>query len=76
MLRPRGGDGEVKKAWNVIFTVALLLLALGGVVFGLSLLMDADLVRVADAVFAKYDLAKVIVAARDALGGLRGILPF
>ena len=49
---------------------------MGGVVFGLSLLMDADLVRVADAVFAKYDLAKVIVAARETLGGIRGVLPF
>ena len=58
----------MKRAWSVVFAVALLALAMGGVVFGLSLLMDADLVRVADAVFAKYDLAKVIVAARETLG--------
>ena len=66
----------MKRAWNVVFAVALLALAMGGVVFGLSLLMDADLVRVADAVFAKYDLAKVIVAARETLGGIHGVLPF
>ena len=66
----------MKRAWSVVFAVALLALAMGGVVFGLSLLMDADLVRVADAVFANYDLAKVIVAARETLGGIRGVLPF
>ena len=58
----------MKKAWSVVFALALLLIALGGVVFGLSLIMDADLVRVADAVFGRYDLAKVIVAVREAFG--------
>ena len=38
--------------------------------------MDADLVRIADTVFANYDLAKVITAAREALHGLTSILPF
>ena len=64
----------MKKAWSVVFALALLLIALGGVVFGLSLIMDADLVRVADAVFARYDLAKVIVAVREAFGGLAAVL--
>ena len=45
-------------------------------VFALGLIMDADLVRIADTVFANYDLAKVITAAREALHGLTGILPF
>ena len=63
----------MKKAWSVVFALALLLIALGGVVFGLSLIMDADLVRVADAVFARYDLAKVIVAVREAFGGLAAV---
>ena len=66
----------MKRAWSIILALALLLLALGGIVFGLSLIMDADLLRVADAVFARYDLAKVIVAARETLGGIRGVLPF
>ena len=63
----------MKKAWSVVFALALLLIALGGVVFGLSLIMDADLVRVADAVFARYDLAKVIVAVREAFGDLTAV---
>lgn len=66
----------MKRAWSIIFTLSLLVLALGGIIFGLSLLMDADLVRVADTVFANYDLAKVIVAVRDALSGVRSIFPF
>lgn len=66
----------MKSAWRVVFSVFLLLLVLGGVVFGLSLIMDADLTRVADEVFSHYDLAKVIVAVREAAGTVRGILPF
>ena len=61
------------------FLAIALLLALAGlgvVVFALGLIMDADLVRIADTVFANYDLAKVITAAREALHGLTGILPF
>ena len=59
----------MKRAWSIILALSLLLLALGGIVFGLSLIMDADLLRVADAVFARYDLAKVIVAVQGAFGG-------
>ena len=66
----------MKKLWSLILTVVLVLAALGCVVFALGLLMDADLVRIADTVFANYDLAKVITAAREALHGLTGILPF
>ena len=63
----------MKRAWSIILAPSLLLLALGGIVFGLSLIMDADLLRVADAVFARYDLAKVIVAVQDAFGGLASV---
>ena len=41
----------------------------------LGLLMDADLVRIADVVFSNYDLAKVITAVEDSLGGLMNYLP-
>lgn len=56
----------MRRAWNIVRTVALLALALGVILFALALVMDADLVRIADTVFANYDLAKVIVAVRDA----------
>ena len=52
-----------------------MLAALGCVVFALGLLMDADLVRIADVVFSNYDLAKVITAVEDSLGGLMNYLP-
>ena len=55
----------MKRAWSIVRTVALLALALGAILFALALVMDADLVRIADTVFANYDLAKVITAARD-----------
>ena len=35
--------------------------------------LDADLVRIADTVFSHYDLAKVIVAAREAWGGILAV---
>ena len=56
----------MSRAWSIVRTVALLALALGVILFALALVMDADLVRIADTVFANYDLAKVIVAVRDA----------
>ena len=56
----------MRKAWSIIFAISLLALALGAVMFVLALIMDADLVRIAETVFANYDLAKVIIAARDA----------
>lgn len=56
----------MKRAWSIVITIALLCLALGAILFGIALVMDADLVRIADTVFANYDLAKVITAARDA----------
>ena len=52
----------MRRAWSIVRTVALLALALGVILFALALVMDADLVRIADTVFANYDLAKVIVA--------------
>ena len=56
----------MRRAWSIVRTAALLALALGVIFFALALVMDADLVRIADTVFANYDLAKVIVAVRDA----------
>ena len=40
----------------------------------LALVMDADLVRIADTVFANYDLAKVINAAEAAWADVLAIL--
>ncbi len=66
----------MKKAWSIVLSVVLALIGLGCVVFALGLLMDADLVRIADTVFSNYDLAKVIVAVEDAVGGAMRALPF
>lgn len=66
----------MKKAWSVVISVVLALIGLGCVVFGLGLIMDADLVRIADMVFSNYDLAKVIIAVEDAVGGALSALPF
>ena len=66
----------MKKAWRVVISVVLALIGLGCVVFGLGLIMDADLVRIADTVFSNYDLAKVIIAVEDAVGGALSALPF
>lgn len=66
----------MKKAWSVVISVVLALIGLGCVVFGLGLIMDADLVRIADTAFSNYDLAKVIIAVEDAVGGALSALPF
>ena len=66
----------MKKAWSVVISVVLALIGLGCVVFGLGLIMDADLVRIADTIFSNYDLAKVIIAVEDAVGGALSALPF
>lgn len=66
----------MKKAWSIVLSVVLALIGLGCVVFALGLFMDADLVRIADTVFSNYDLAKVIVAVEDAVGGAMRALPF
>ena len=66
----------MKKAWSVVISVVRALIGLGCVVFGLGLIMDADLVRIADTVFSNYDLAKVIIAVEDAVGGALSALPF
>ncbi len=66
----------MKKAWSVVISVVLAMIGLGCVVFGLGLIMDADLVRIADTVFSNYDLAKVIIAVEDAVGGALSALPF
>ena len=65
----------MKKLWSVILTVFIVLAVLGCVVFALGLLMDADLVRIADVVFSNYDLAKVLTAVEENLGGLMRYLP-
>ena len=65
----------MKRAWGIVLSVVLALAGLGVVVFALGLIMDADLVRIADVVFSNYDLAKVITAVEDSLGGLMNYLP-
>ena len=65
----------MKKLWGVILTVVIVLAVLGCVVFALGLLMDADLVRIADVVFSNYDLAKVLVAVEESFGGVMRWLP-
>ena len=42
----------MRKAWSIVRTVALLAIALGAISFALALVMDADLVRIADTVFS------------------------
>lgn len=63
----------MRKAWSIVRTVALLAIALGAISFALALVMDADLVRIADTVFSNYDLAKVIVAVEDAWHSVLGL---
>ena len=63
----------MRRAWNIVRTITVLALALGAIMFALALIMDADLVRIADTVFAHYDLAKVIVAVQAACHGFLGI---
>ncbi len=63
----------MRKAWSIVRTVALLAIALGTISFALALVMDADLVRIADTVFSNYDLAKVIVAVEDAWHSVLGV---
>lgn len=65
----------MKKLWGVILTVVIVLAVLGCVVFALGLLMDADLVRIADVVFSNYDLAKVLAAVEESFGGVMRWLP-
>ena len=63
----------MRKAWSIVRTVALLAIALGAISFALALVMDADLVRIADTVFSNYDLARVIVAVEDAWHSVLGV---
>lgn len=63
----------MRKAWSIVRKVALLAIALGAISFALALVMDADLVRIADTVFSNYDLAKVIVAVEDAWHSVLGV---
>ena len=65
----------MKKLWGVILTVVIVLAVLGCVVFALGLLMDADLVRIADVGFSNYDLAKVLAAVEESFGGVMRWLP-
>ena len=51
----------------------LVLLVGGGVAVGLSILMGADLTRIAGTVFGKYDLAAVLVYVNNLLSGIKGI---
>ena len=38
----------MRRAWNIVRTITVLALALGAIMFALALIMDADLVRIAD----------------------------
>ena len=51
----------MKRAWKIVLIFALGLFVLGGVCFALSLILGADLVRIADGVFAHYDLTQTIL---------------
>lgn len=65
----------MKKAWSVLLTVAVILLGLGGLTFGLSLIMGADITRIAAAVFNHYDLAAIIESANGALDSILALFP-
>lgn len=64
----------MKKAWNVVFIAALAALLLGGVSFGLSLLLGADLVRIADVVFSRYDLTQTYLNFENLLAQVTGFV--
>ncbi len=57
----------MKKAWKIVLTVSFSALALGLMLFGLSVLMDADLIRIADVVFSKYDLTAIYLNVENAI---------
>ena len=48
----------MKRTGKLVLAIAIAMLALGFVCFALSLLLGADLVRIADVVFGKYDLTQ------------------
>lgn len=45
----------MRKAWKIAGLTALCIFVFGAVFFGLSLVMGGDLIRIADAVFPRYD---------------------
>lgn len=63
----------MRKAWNVVLTVTLILLGLGVVCFGLSLLLGADLVRIADAVFSRWDLTQTYLNVENLIAQLTAL---
>jgi hypothetical protein len=63
----------MKKAWNVILVLALSLLVLGAVCFVLAILLGSDLVRISDAVFARYDLTQTIINVQNLILRIRSI---
>ena len=63
----------MRKAWNVVLTVTLILLGLGVVCFGLSLLLGADLVRIADAVFSRWDLTQTYLNVENLIAQLTSL---
>lgn len=63
----------MKKAWNIILILALSMLALGAICFVLAILLGADLVRISDAVFARYDLTQTIINVQNLILRIRSI---
>lgn len=49
----------MKRASKIVLTIAIALVALGALAFGMALLLGADLVRIADALFARYDFGSM-----------------
>lgn len=66
----------MERLWRIFWGLGLLLMGLGVVVSGLALLMNANLVRIADAVFAGYDMVTLIEAGQRVLSQLTALLPF
>ncbi|HBR07558.1 MAG TPA: hypothetical protein DD735_01540 [Clostridiales bacterium] len=63
----------MKKAWRIVLILTLSVLALGGICFALSLILGADLVRISDAVFARYDLAQTILNVQNLIFKIKTI---
>ncbi len=60
---------------KIVFGVCVTVFVLGALFFGLSLMLGADLVRVADAVFAEYDMAQTYENFRSLISDILAYLP-
>ena len=66
----------MKTIWKIVALVAVTLLVIGIICFSLSQMLGADLVRVADAVFNRYDLTQTILNFQAFFGQFFGFLTF